>query len=309
MKAVAIEAYGGLEKLKLMQLPRPDPAPAEILVKVKNAGVNPVDTMFREGYLQTGPFPLIQGSDFAGVVEAVGSAVTDFQAGDPVYGYKFLGNGTYAEYVTVAENLAAHKPPELSFEQAAGVPCAGLVAYEALVDTLKPAPGEHVLITASAGGVGQIAVQIAKSLGAIVIATASARNHEFVAGLGADHIIDYVTRDYVRATRKIVPTGVDVALAIAEDSLERIVGAVRDKGRIATFRPPLTEGLDRGIRSFLTTASRGTDMLNSLAGFISEGAIHTIHVDRVLSLEEAHTAQRLISEGHVRGKIIITVEG
>jgi NADPH:quinone reductase-like Zn-dependent oxidoreductase len=140
-RAAVVEAYGGVELIKVQPRPTPTPAPGELLIEVRAAGVNLVDTMLRAGYLETGPLPLTLGSDFAGVV-ADASDLEGFAIGDEVYGYKLLGNGTYAEYAAIDASLLARKPPSLSFAEAGALPCAGLVAYDAIVNTLALQPDE-----------------------------------------------------------------------------------------------------------------------------------------------------------------------
>ncbi len=142
MRAIAISEVGGPERLELMEIPVPVPGSDEVLVRVEAAGVNEVDTLLREGFADSGARPLVMGSDFSGVIELVGDDVHDLAVGDAVYGYKLLGNGTYAEFVAMPAAWVARKPTTISFEEAASLPCVGLTAYQSLVETLDPAPGE-----------------------------------------------------------------------------------------------------------------------------------------------------------------------
>jgi len=291
----------------ILDLPIRDPKPREIVVRVLAAGVNLVDTLFRDGYLATGPFPLVLGSDFAGVVTVVGSEVTEFATGDEVYGYKLLGNGTYAEYVTVDADLAARKPANLSFAEAAAVPCAGLVAYDALANTLALQPAETVVIGAASGGVGHFAVQIAKALGAVVAATAHPDRARFVEDLGADLVVDQYG-DVAGAVRAAYPGGVDTGFPTVAPIENAVRDAVRDGGRITWINGRTGPSLERGITGAETNGSRGTRMLDQLTALFESGAVHTVHLERRYPLAEARQAQLDVSSGHVRGKLVIDVD-
>src|SRR6516165_8406009 len=194
MKAVVIHEYGGPEVLKCEDIPRPEPKDDQLLIRVIAAGVNPVDAMIRSGMFDregTRAFPIILGGDVAGVVEKVGSKITKFKSGDPVFAYVSLDNsGGYAQYALVTEREVAAKPKSLTYVEAAAVPIAGMTAWQALVDTAKLSAGQTVLIHGGSGGVGSFVIQIAKARGAKVIATASTANQEFLKQLGADVAID-----------------------------------------------------------------------------------------------------------------------
>ncbi|MFE2381431.1 NADP-dependent oxidoreductase, partial [Streptomyces misionensis] len=193
MKAIALDTYGSPDDLRLVELPEPKVAPGEVLVRVKAAGVNPVDWKLGAGMLDAvmeTRFPLISGWDVAGVVERVGFDATEFAVGDEVYGYirkDWAQNGAYAELVSAPVRTLAKKPASLSWEEAAGVPLAGLTAYQS-IERLGVDRGDVVLVHAAAGGVGSLGVQIAVARGARVIGTASERNHEFLRSLGAEPV-------------------------------------------------------------------------------------------------------------------------
>ena len=172
MKAVAVEQIGGPEQLQLLEVPVPAPGRGEVLVRIEAAGVNAVDAMFREGYLDSGARPLVMGSDFSGVIERLGEDVHDLSVGEEVYGYKLLGNGTYAEFAVVPSGYVAPKPASLTHLEAAALPCVALTAFQAVVDALDVQAGETVAIIAAAGGVGSVAVQLAADRGAHVLAVA-----------------------------------------------------------------------------------------------------------------------------------------
>lgn len=194
MKAISYASYGGPEVLELTEMPEPRVGPDSVLVKVRAAAVNPVDWKCREGYLDqilAPVFPVVPGWDVSGVVVRPGAAVPEFAVGDEVIGYvreDFLSRGTFAEYVAAPVRALARKPRNLSFEEAAGLPLAGLTAYQVLYRVLRVKRGDTVLVHAAAGGVGSIAVQLAAHLGARVLGTASERNHDFVRSLGGEPV-------------------------------------------------------------------------------------------------------------------------
>lgn len=207
MKAVAINAFGGKEELKLLEVDVPEPGPGQVLIRIAASGVNPVDVLIRQGVFAASQFPIIMGVDLSGVVEAVGPDVSRLKPGDEVYAHMKGGNGTYAEYAVLSQDWVARKPQSMTFIESATVPCAGLTAYQALTESIKLQAGESILITGAAGGVGAFAVQIAISLGAQVIGTASARNQEFLRRLGVHEFIDYGAEDYVSAVLRRFPQG------------------------------------------------------------------------------------------------------
>ena len=194
MKAIAIQRYGGPEVLELMDLPEPRLGPDVVLVRVRYAGVNPADWKIREGFIDDwfeSHFPMVMGCDLSGVVERTGLGVTEFAPGDEVVGYvraDHMQRGTYGELVAAPVRTLAHKPRALDWRAAAGLPAAGLTAYQALRRHLRIGPGEVLLVHAAAGGVGSLAVQIGRALGARVIGTASERNHAFLRSLGAEPV-------------------------------------------------------------------------------------------------------------------------
>src|SRR5215212_3184129 len=199
MKALTLDGYDGLASLRFAEVPTPEPGPNDVLVKMKAASVNPVDTKIARGYggPSQRPLPHVLGRDGAGTVAKVGSAVTGFKPGDEVYGVADPGRwGTFAEYAVMPAATLAHKPAGLSDMDAGSIAIAGLSAWAGIVSTGKLAKGQRVLIHAGAGGVGSFAVQLAKHLGATVAATAGSKNVEFVRSLGADQVIDYTRCDF-----------------------------------------------------------------------------------------------------------------
>ncbi|MGW3461338.1 NADP-dependent oxidoreductase [Streptomyces olivaceoviridis] len=308
MKAMALRRYGRTEDLEWTELPDPKVAPGEVLVRVKAAGVNPVDWKLAEGRLdavmETG-FPLIPGWDVAGVVERVGFDVTEFAPGDEVFGYirkDWAQFGAYAELVSAHVRLLAPKPAALTWEEAAGVPLAGLTAYQAVQRTGLQ-PGETVLVHGAAGGVGSFGVQIATALGARVIATASERNHDFLRSLGA---VPVVYGDGLRdRVRELAPQGVDAAVDFAgHDAVDVSLDLLDDPGRLASVVDP--EAAAKGGHYVWVRPDRAD--LTALAALAEDGLL-TVHLDRVLPLHEAAEAWSISQGGHTRGKLVLSVPG
>jgi NADPH:quinone reductase-like Zn-dependent oxidoreductase len=308
MKAVRIHSYGGPEVLALEEMPRPEPGNGEVLVRVHAASVNPVDWKVREGYLREmlpHRMPLVMGWDASGTVEATGPGVTRFKVGDEVFSRPdILRDGTYAEYVVIRETEVAHKPGTVDHLHAAALPLAGLTAWKSLIETAGVAPGQRVLIHGAAGGVGSYAVQLAKWRGAHVIATASAQNHEYLRGLGADEVVDY------RSVRfEVVVQGVDVVFdTIGGDTQERSWQVLKRGGiLVSIIAPPSAEkAAALGVRQAFVFIQPDAAVLAELAGLVDGGKLR-IYVEAVLPLAEARRAQELSQGGHVRGKIVLKV--
>lgn len=224
MKAIGIENYGGKDELKEMQVDNPKANAKQVVVEVKATSVNPIDWKLREGYLQQmidWAFPIILGWDVAGVISEIGEEVTDWKVGDEVFARPETTRfGTYAEYTIVDQNLLAKIPANVSFEEAAAVPLAGLTAWQGLFDHGKLKKGETVLIHAGAGGVGTYAIQLAKSIGAKVITTASKKNHDLLIELGADQVIDYKTENFVELLNDVDLVLDTVGGEVQKDSFE-----------------------------------------------------------------------------------------
>src|SRR2546423_4686802 len=308
MKAVVIHKYGGPEVLKYEDVPRPEPKDDQLLIRVIAAGVNPVDGMIRSGLFGkdgSRAFPIILGGDVAGVVEKIGSKVTKFKAGDPVFAYVSLDNsGGYAQYALVKEGEAASKPKALTYVEAAAVPVVALTAWQALVDTAKLSGGQTVLIHGGSGGVGTFAIQIAKARGARVIATASTANQDLLKQLGADVAIDYTKQKF-----EDVAKDVDVVLdSVGKDTLARSYAVVKKGGFIATLVSRLDQAeLDKhGIRGASIAVKPNGPQLAEIAKLIDEKKIKPI-VSEVLPLTDAVKAQEQAATHHTRGKIVLKV--
>jgi NADPH:quinone reductase-like Zn-dependent oxidoreductase len=314
MRAIAITEFGGRDKLKLMDLPKPEIGPDEVLIAVKAAGVNPVDWKVREGWLQhmlPYEFPLVLGWEAAGVVAAVGARVASCAAGDEVYAYcrkPVLKDGAYAEYLAVAAGHVALKPRNMSFTEAATVPLAALTAYQSLIGTAGLREGETVLIHAAAGGVGSFAVQIAKSRGATVLGTAGSRNQHFLRALGTDSPIDYTRTDFRAATRELYPAGVDVVFdCVGGETLRQSVEVLKPDGRLVSIVDAQTIGeLARGgtNASYVFVAPNG-EQLAALSAMIERYVLRT-HLGATFRLEHAAQAHEQSESHHTRGKMALT---
>jgi NADPH:quinone reductase-like Zn-dependent oxidoreductase len=310
MRAIGQQAFGGPEVLEFTEVQRPVPVPTEVLVRVRAVGVNPVEAVIRSGQFPLlGEPPFILGWDVSGVVEDIEPGVTRFQAGDEVYGMPFFPRpaNAYAEYVAAPSRQLARKPASLSHAEAAALPLAGLTAWQALVDTAQVAAGQRVLIHGAGGGVGHIAVQIAKAHGAHVIGTASAAKHDFVASLGADELIDYHATDFASHA-----DGVDVVLdTIGGEVARRSIGVLRSGGLLVT----IVGRRDVDLAARTQTAGRrfaGLSVepdymaLQILADLADSGRLR-VYLQASLSLAEAAKAHELIESGSVTGKIALTV--
>jgi len=315
MQAVRIHAFGGPEVLQLEEVPRPVPAPDEILVRVHASGVNPVDWVMREGgndalrSLLT--LPLTLGIDAAGVVAAVGSAVTTLRPGDAVYGQaNFPGPGSYAEYVAARASQFAPKPASLSFVAAAGVPLAGLTAWTALFEQGQLRAGQRVLIQGASGGVGSFAVQFAKAKGAYVIGTASAGNLAYLWELGADEALDY-------RSQPLPEQEVDLVLEASpvRDNAERLkaVAVLKPGGRFVSVNLdyPFDDALLAALAARQATGELSAnqarhDWLAEISQLIEAGRVR-VTVSQVFPLAQVAEAHRASQTWHVRGKLVLQI--
>lgn len=310
MRIITQRSFGGPEVLELGEAPVPEPLPTEVLVRVRAAGVNPVDWKTRAGRGMArvlGEPPLTVGWDVAGVVEAVGHGVTTLAPGDPVFGMPWFPRAAraYAEYVTAPSRHFARKPPQLTFEEAGGLALAGLAAWQILVDTANVQPGQRVLVNAAAGGVGHLAAQVAKSRGATVVGTARAPKHPALRRFGVDEPIDYTTTDVAEAAGRVdividlvggsanlVPTlgpgglFVNVPSAAPAD----VADAVRARG--ARYTPFLVEPDREG--------------LTALSQLVEDGELR-VEVAATFPLAQAAEAHVLGEAGRTVGKIVLTV--
>lgn len=311
MKAITISKYGSKEELTEQEVPTPKINDNQVLVELYATSINPIDWKLREGYLKDNlpfEFPIILGWDAAGIVKEVGSEVESFQVGDEVYSRPATTRmGTYAEYVAVEEELLAKKPNNLSFEEAASVPLAGLTAWQCLVDYGNISEGDKVLIHAGAGGVGTFAIQIAKYLGAYVATTASEKNKELLERLGADRVINYQQEDFTEQ------------LSDYDFVLDTLGGAIQEKsysilkkgGKLASVvQPPNEEVKEKyGVdAAFIWLNPNGKD-LAKLGDLIEDGYVQPIvgksYPFTEQGLKDAH---ELSESHHAKGKIVINIK-
>ena len=299
MKAVRIHETGGTDVLRYEEAERPEPADGEVLVRVHAASVNPVDWKQRRG-AAGGELPVTLGRDISGTVEASRSA--SFSEGDDVFGV--AASGAYAELATAAEGAIATKPADVTHEQAAGIPIAGMTAWQALFDKGGLERGQTVLVAGAAGGVGHLAVQLAKQAGARVIGTGSARNRDFVLGLGADEYVDYTEQDVGEAVE-----GVDVAFdTVGGDTTASLLPTLREGGILVTIAgaPPEEAARERGARAELLVQSPQAEQLARIAELVASGEVR-VEIAELIPLAEVARAHELSESGHTRGKIILSV--
>jgi NADPH:quinone reductase-like Zn-dependent oxidoreductase len=308
MKAVRIHAYGGTDVLSYEDAPRPEPGAGEVLIRVLATTVNPFDCAVRAGYMagmMNYTFPLILGTDISGVVEAVGDGVTSFAAGDQVYARGgVFRDGAYAEYAVVSSSDVAAKPRSLDHINSAALPHVTLTAWQALYEMAMLAPGETVLIHGAAGGVGHIAVQLAKLRGAHVIGTGS-RNIGFVRELGVDQAIDYATTPFESVVRDV-----DVVLdTIGGDTQQRSWKVLKPGGiLISVIQAPDQATADaHGVRQGMVFSSPPIGpTLAEVAALVDSGKLKP-HVSTVLPLQDVRQAHALVEGHHVCGKLVLDV--
>jgi NADPH:quinone reductase-like Zn-dependent oxidoreductase len=324
MKAIAYSSYGSPNVLKCEDVEKPTAGDNEVLIKVRAASVNPLDSHFMRGkpYFVRIMAGLIKpkatrlGVDVAGQVEAVGRNVTQFKPGDEVFG---ACRGAFAEYVCASESGLVMKPNNVTFEQAASVPVAAITALQSLRDKGQIQPGQKVLINGAAGGVGTFAVQIAKSFGADVTGVCSTRNVDMVRSIGADRVIDYTQQDFTKSgqhydlildcvgnhsllacRRVLTPKG--VYIAVGGPSGPWMIGPLA--GAIAA--PVLSRFVSQNLVMFLARPSKEED--RAIMRELMESGKVTPVIDRCYTLSEVPEAIRYLEEGHARGKVVITLE-
>jgi NADPH:quinone reductase-like Zn-dependent oxidoreductase len=311
MRAVMVRGYGGPEMLALERVPRPQPIPTEVQVRVHYAGINPVDFKTRMGKgvaAVLGEPPVQIGWDVSGVVTQVAPGVTRFAVGDEVFGMPWFPRqaGAYAEYVTAPSRHFDHKPEVLSHEEAGSLPLAGLTAWQVVVDTVRVQEGDDVLIHGAAGGVGHLAVQIAKARGAKVIGTARREQANQLAEIGVDQVIDYRDENFEELVADL-----DAVIDCQGSSGERSLPVLRPGGILVS--------IPSGVSPELIAAARESNRraggflvepdpvgLAGISALIEAGGLQ-VHVDRVFDLEQAAEAHRVAEAGHGGGKIVLRV--
>ncbi|WP_328328745.1 NADP-dependent oxidoreductase [Kribbella sp. NBC_00382] len=313
MKAITQNKLGGPEVLHVAEVERPQPLPTEVLVRVHAAGVNPVDYKTREGGGMQGVLgepPFILGWDVSGVVEEIGFGVHTLEVGDEVYGMPWFPRAAsaYAEYVTAPSRQFAKKPANLSHAEAAALPLAGLTAWQILTAAAELQQGQRVLIHAAGGGVGHLAVQFAKNLGAYVIGTASKAKHDWLLSLGADEVIDYQTTDVESAT-----SGLDLVVDLvgSETTLDQSIKVLKPGGLLVavpsgTSPELLAKAAAAGVRVRPFLVEPDGYALGEIAVLVEHGEVQ-VEVEETFPLAEAGEAHRRMASGRTQGKLVLDV--
>ena len=308
MKAVFMNGHGGPEVLRLGELPDPVAKAGEILVDIHAASINGADWKVRAGgtYGTLSAFPYILGRDFSGVVSAVGDGVTDFKKGDAVFAVLGAGHeGTYCEKVALQAAICARKPDGVSHVDAAALALIGLTALVSVEDTLKLQRGETILVHGGAGGVAGFAIELAKHIGARVITTASAGNHDYVRKLGADQVIDYRAQDFTK-----VVSGIDCVFdTVGGDVTQKSFQVLKPGGRAAFIasgvKAPVPEGRT-DVVSLRPAVGRDRPHLDRIMQLLTAGAVHVPPVE-LYDLKDAVEAHRVSEGRHLRGKLVLKV--
>lgn len=304
MRAVVLS--GGEPVLQSVALPQP--GAGEVRIAIRAAGVNPADWKMARTAGRMGPTPIL-GLDASGIIDAVGPGVSGWKPGDAVIALTRPPHGSYARYAVVSVDFIAHKPRTLTFEQAAGIPVAGVTAWRSLIEVAHVQSGQRVLIDGGAGGVGSAAVQIAKARGAYVIATASARNERFLRSIGADEVIDYTAGPFEQKVGDV-----DVVLeTVSPENTLRALRTLKPGGMLVSIvdkpGPPLDRCAAAKIQCGVPGSSGGqpaTPYLDAVVALANAGK-YRVNVDRVLPLSEVGEAWRLSRAGHTRGKLILSI--
>jgi NADPH:quinone reductase-like Zn-dependent oxidoreductase len=310
MKAAYLTGHGGVDKFVYGDLPDPVAGPGEVVVDVHAASVNAADYKVRlGGGAYSGAsnlkFPYILGRDFSGTVAALGSGVTDFKIGDPVFGVMDAGiEGCYAEKIKIAAAIIARKPDSLDDAEAAAMALTSLTAIWALEDTARLQPGETILIQGGAGGVAGFAIQLAKHIGADVITTASARNHDYVRGLGADRVIDYNTEDFTKTV-----SGVDVVFDTVGGEVQvRSYEVLKPGGRLVWIAgaPSGFQPSRKDVEVLRPRVARDRAHLERMKELLAAGAVSPPAITRY-KLADAAEAHRVSEGRHLQGKLVLIV--
>ncbi|SIR17384.1 NADPH:quinone reductase [Pseudomonas sp. B10] len=319
MKAMILKSFGGPDSFELSDVPKPVPQAGQVLVRVHATSINPLDYQVRRGdYPDLVPLPAITGHDVSGVVEAIGPGVSAFAPGDEVWYTPqiFDGQGSYAQYHVAAESIIARKPASLSHLEAASLSLVGGTVWEALTVRAVLRVGESILIHGGAGGVGHVAIQVAKAMGARVFTTVREANADFVRSLGADVVIDYTQEDYVEAImRETAGHGVDVVFdTIGGDTLSRSADVLAQLGRVVSIvdiaQPQnLVQAWGKNASYHFVFTRQNRGKLDELSALVERGQLRP-HVGAVYSLADIPLAHARLESGNngLLGKIAIAVE-
>ncbi len=308
MKAVRIHDYGAQTELVYGDAPLPEIGIDDVLVRVVATSVNPVDWKIREGHLSEMihyKFPLTLGWDVSGIVEATGVNATRFKVGDAVFSRPDIKrNGSYSEYIAIREHELAHKPKTISYVEAAALPLVGITAWEALFNTAKLKAGQRILIHAGSGGVGSIAIQLAKNAGAYVIATTSGHNCPLVRSLGADEVIDYQRQSFKEAVH-----GMDVVFdTLGGEVQDSSWSVLKPDGILVSIcsKPSEAHARRLGVRSAFIFIEPNAAILDELAQLVDSGKLRPI-IGAEFAMQDVAKAHALSESGHAVGKIVLYV--
>lgn len=311
MKAVQYKTYGEPEVLEMVEVEKPGPQEGQILVEVHAASLNPFDYKVRRGYMKDMMplnLPITIGGDFAGIVSAVGDSVSGLSVGDEVFGQANAvggGSGTLAEYAVAKNGSVAKKPQSVDFTQAAALPLVGVSAIQALEDHMKLTKGQKVLIHGGAGGIGSVAIQLAKHIGAYVATTASHEHADFVKNLGADEVIDYKNQDF----STILKDFDGVYDTVGGETYTKSFAVLKKGGIIVTMVAKPDEELNKKYE--VTTIAQGThvtsEKLITLAKLIDDGVIK-IAVEKVFPFEQTKEAYTFLETAHPKGKVVVIIK-
>jgi NADPH:quinone reductase-like Zn-dependent oxidoreductase len=313
MKAAQMKGYGSSDEVIEINKDAPapnDPSAGKVLVKIKAAGINPVDWKIREGYMQQMiplQFPSSLGADFSGVIEKVGQGVSEFRQGDEVYGQASMlsgGSGAFAEMALANADTIAHKPKSLSHPEAAGLPLVGVSAWLALVETISLQKSQKILIHGGAGGIGSVAIQLAKHLGAYVATTVSTNDKQFAKEVGADEIIDYKTQTFEELIGDY-----DAAFdTVGGETYSRSFKVLKRGGIIVSMlEQPNQELMTQfGVKAIFQFTQINRDRLTKLAQWVDQNNIR-VNVDKTFPLEEAGRALDYQRDVHPRGKVVLAI--
>jgi NADPH2:quinone reductase len=318
MRAIVYEEFGSADVLKMVDRAVPAPGPGQVLVQVAATSVNPIDRRLRSGELQAffkRRFPIVPGWDVAGRIVGLGEGALGWEIGEDVVGLGFtwhLEHGACAEYMPIDATAIARKPHSLSWHQAAALPLVSLTAWQALTENSELKAGQSVFISAGAGGLGSVAIALARHLGAKIYTTARPANHAYVRAMGADVAIDYVTSNVVHALKQAEPDGVDAVLELLEDHhhVQNAVRVCKTGGAVVYMNnepPEMAEIGQRAIRAEWIHHRPDGQMLGTLLGLFGTGAVPLPEI-RVMDLEAAADAHRQSEAGRTRGKLVLHVQ-
>jgi len=318
MKAAYYNEHGTSDVIEVGELPIPEPKADEVLVQIAAAGVNPIDRRLRNGELSeyiSRTFPVVPGWDLSGRITRVGNEVKNFSVGDEVVGLAFtwsIQHGTNAEYAPVSASAIARKPSNLSFCEAAALPLVSLTAWQSLVEFASLQPGESVLIQAGAGGLGSVAISIAKHLGAKVYTTCSTSNMDYARKRGADHVIDYTKTDYEQILRQMEPDGLDMVLEslLSDATTQAAIRLVKPGGTVVYMNnepPEMAEITEKRIKTEFLHHRPDGESLAQIMSLYENGTLQLPHI-QTLPLESIREAHDLSESGHIQGKLVLHIQ-